>query len=259
MNDKINLAIWRQVESTDPSATKQYKGVGGFSGTAVNATYLNRRATEIFGPMGIGWGAEIVSEYITEGAPMSHTVDGNPPILCNEKIHTLRLKLWYMLDGKRGEVEQFGHTDLVFKNKWGFQTEHEPSKKSYTDALKKCLSMLGFAADIFLGEFDDAEYREQLQTEFDIQKAEDREEMVDTKKTELIDYVSRHRDSISRAVSMSELNGIAKTALRHLERQGSIKELSRIAKNATVAINSEYENKKAELAPKREMEENETV
>lgn len=149
-----NLSIWSEVESTDPDATKQYKGVGGFSGTAVNATYLIRKATELFGPMGLGWGAEIVSEYITEGAPMTFTIVGEQPQICIEKIHTMRLKLWYMKDGKRAEVEHFGHTDLVYRNKWGFQTEKEPSKKSYTDALKKCLSMLGFAADIFLGEFE---------------------------------------------------------------------------------------------------------
>jgi len=243
-----NLSIWDEVQSTDPDATKQYKGAGGFSGTAVNATYLTKKATKLFGPMGIGWGAEIVSEYVTEGAPISWTAPDSQSIICNEKIHTMRVKLWYILDGKRGEVEHFGHTDVVYRNKFGLQTEREPSKKSFTDGLKKCLSMLGFAADVFLGEFDDPEYVEQVRTEFDIERAESRETEVINKRDELTEYVRRHLEAMKSSVSLNELNGIAKSVLRHLERQGKIRDLTAIAQNATRAINAEWERKKEELS-----------
>lgn len=49
-----NLALWDEVERTDPKFTKEYTGPGGFTGTAVNAQYLAKRATEQFGPCGTG-------------------------------------------------------------------------------------------------------------------------------------------------------------------------------------------------------------
>src|SRR5690606_38566706 len=81
-----NLALWRSVEKTDPQYAKPFSRGGGFRGTAVNGTYLARKATEAFGPMGIGWGLEILDEAIMEGAPLDG--QGN-----HEKIHKVRVKL----------------------------------------------------------------------------------------------------------------------------------------------------------------------
>ena len=39
-------------------------------------------------------------------------------------------------------------------------------KKATTDGLTKCLSFLGFNADIFLGKFDDCKYVQQVTEEF---------------------------------------------------------------------------------------------
>jgi len=64
MND--NLKLWRAVEKTDPSLTKNFSRGGGFQGTAINPTSLVMRATEMFGPPGIGWGYEIVKEEMME-------------------------------------------------------------------------------------------------------------------------------------------------------------------------------------------------
>ena len=64
-----NTSIWERVQSTDPKFTKNYKGAGGFSGTAINATYLVKKATEQFGPLGSGWGYEIVEERFDAGGP----------------------------------------------------------------------------------------------------------------------------------------------------------------------------------------------
>ena len=47
-----NMRIWDQVDTTDPSATKNFTGMGGFKGTAIKPTYLMRKATEVFGPCG---------------------------------------------------------------------------------------------------------------------------------------------------------------------------------------------------------------
>lgn len=154
-----NLTLWQTVEKTDPQFTKPFSRGGGFRGTATNATYLAKKATEVFGPMGIGWGLEIVDEALMDGAPLD--AQGN-----HEKIHKVRVKLWYKLNGERGEVVQFGQTVFVGRNKNGLFTDEEAPKKSLTDAMSKCLSLLGFSADIHLGRFDDNKYVNDLQQEF---------------------------------------------------------------------------------------------
>jgi recombination DNA repair RAD52 pathway protein len=154
-----NLSLWQIVEKTDPQYTKPFSRGGGFRGTATNATYLAKKATEVFGPMGIGWGLEILDEAVMEGAPLD--AQGNL-----EKIHKVRVKLWYRLDGERGEVVQFGQTTFVGRNRNGLFTDEEAPKKSLTDAMSKCLSLLGFSADIYLGRFDDNKYVNDLQQEF---------------------------------------------------------------------------------------------
>lgn len=155
-----NLAIWKNVEKTDPAYTKGFSRGGGFRGTSTNATYLARRATEQFGPMGIGWGVEIVDEELMQGAPIDE--HGT-----HEIIHKVRVKLWYMLDGQRGEIVQFGQTSFVGKNRNGLFTDEEAPKKSLTDGMSKCLSLLGFSADIHLGRYDDNKYVAEVKREFE--------------------------------------------------------------------------------------------
>lgn len=153
-----NLALWNAVQETDPTYTKSFTRGGGFRGTATNATYLAKKATEQFGPCGIGWGLEIMHEEYVQGAPI--LMDG--AAVCHNIIHVLRVKLWYVRDGQRGEIVQFGQTQMVGKNSSGLYTDEEAPKKSLTDAMSKCLSLLGFAADIHLGLYDDNKYVENL-------------------------------------------------------------------------------------------------
>lgn len=164
-----NTDLWQAVEKTDPAFTKQFSRGGGFKGTATNATYLARKATEQFGPCGIGWGVQVVDEEVIEGAPL--LLEGI--VVAHERIHKVRAKLWYKRGGERGEVEQFGQTQMVGKNKNGFFTDEEAPKKSLTDAMSKCLSLLGFSADIHLGLYDDNKYVASLQAEFAPRVSED--------------------------------------------------------------------------------------
>jgi hypothetical protein len=158
-----NTALWQAVEKTDPAFTKQFSRGGGFKGTATNATYLARKATEQFGPCGTGWGVNVVDEEIITGAPH---LGADGQVIAYDLIHKVRACLWYVRDGQRGEVEQFGQTQIVGKNKNGFYTDEEAPKKSLTDAMSKCLSLLGFSADIHLGLYDDNKYVATLQAEF---------------------------------------------------------------------------------------------
>ena len=150
-----HMSLWDSVQETNPKYTKTFKRAGGFSGTAVNATYVARRLTEAFGPAGIGWGVTIHEERILEGAPI-RTQDGQ--VIAQTMIHVLRCGLWYELNGKKGEVQQFGQTTFVGQNKYGAFTDEEAPKKSLTDAMTKCASLLGVAADIHLGLYDDNKY-----------------------------------------------------------------------------------------------------
>lgn len=158
-----NTTLWQAVEKTDPKFTKGFSRGGGFKGTATNATYLARKATEQFGPCGTGWGINVLNEECFTGAPH---LNSEGQVIAHDVIHKVHARLWYIVDGKRGEVEQFGQTQIVGKNKNGFYTDEEAPKKSLTDAMTKCLSLLGFSADIHLGLYDDNKYVAQLQAEF---------------------------------------------------------------------------------------------
>lgn len=153
-----NLEIWDQVEKTDPSATKNFNRGGGFKGTATNPTYLARKATSLFGPYGIGWGMDLLSSEFVQG----HIFDemGN-----REVVHVELWRLWYKTGDEKGEVSHYGQTTFVGKNKYGPFTDEEAPKKTKTDAMTKCLALLGFSADIHSGKYDDVKYVNDLMQE----------------------------------------------------------------------------------------------
>jgi hypothetical protein len=65
------------------------------------------------------------------------------------------------LDGKRGVIEQMGQTRAEYTSAGGKHiVDEDAPKKSVTDGMVKCLSMLGFAGDIFSGQWDDSKYVE---------------------------------------------------------------------------------------------------
>lgn len=150
-----NLALWESVQATDPNYTKAFNRSGGFRGTAINHTYQQKRATQAFGPKGLGWGSKILDEKYAEGAPIVHPQHG---VIGREVIHVVRIELWYLREGQRGSVEAFGQTTFVGSNKHGTFTDEEAPKKSLTDAESKALASLGFSADVHLGLFDDSKY-----------------------------------------------------------------------------------------------------
>jgi hypothetical protein len=247
-----NLKLWGAVDQTDPEYTKGYKGAGGFTGTSINAMYLIKKATEQFGPVGIGWGWSVLDERFDKGAPIAHFIDVNGEKKATlsdhcESVHTLKLELWYKLGDQVGKVVGYGQTAMVFSNKYGYQTETEPAKKSLTDAIKKCLSMIGFSADIFLGEYDDPNYISQAQAEIQLKKADDREAEIEAQRNELLDYINRHLESLRTALSVHEVNGIARTSLRYLERRKAMQDMKALAEKGIAAIGREAEARKLSL------------
>lgn len=155
-----NLELWAKVEKTPVEHTKEISGKS-YKGNSPKPHYLIRKATETFGPAGIGWGFHVVDERIEEGAG-------------GEKLHIARVKVWYKWKGERGEVEHIGGTQFsgIRSNGKPFTDEDAP-KKSVTDALVKALSMIGFAGDIFLGRYDDSKYVSDLKEEARERKREE--------------------------------------------------------------------------------------
>jgi hypothetical protein len=147
-----NLELWQSVEKTPPAQTKAITGKS-YSGTSPKPYYLVQKATETFGPCGIGWGFVIVDERIEDGAG-------------GERLSIARVKVWYEWNGKRGEVEHIGGTQFSGTRSSGKPfTDEDAPKKSVTDALIKALSMIGFAGDIFMGRYDDSKYVNELKDE----------------------------------------------------------------------------------------------
>ena len=153
-----NKALWNTVFMTDPKAVKPITGKQ-YNGNSPKPYWLIDRATEVFGPVGIGWRCTVKSERFER---LSET----------DVLHVAVVSVWYVFDGKRSETfDQMGGTKAAYKTaKGSLMVDEDAGKKSVTDGMVKCLSMIGFAGDIFSGRWDDSKYVEQAAREFDPQR-----------------------------------------------------------------------------------------
>ena len=139
-----NMKLWQSVCVTDPRAVKPITGKQ-YKGNSPKPYWVIQRATEVFGPCGLGWGVQIISERFERFG--------------DEALHIAHVKVWYLQDGVRGEIEQMGQTRAAYTSAAGKHiVDEDAPKKSATDGMVKCLSMLGFAGDIFSGQWDDSKY-----------------------------------------------------------------------------------------------------
>lgn len=228
MSDK-NMQIWNQVEKTDTRYTKDAK-VGGQQITSLNGTAMIMKATEVFGPAGFGFGWTVLEERFDKGAEMFVGEGEKRSSLGFELNHTVKIQFWAMLDGKRGEFEQYGCTPYLYKSKYGTTTDGEAPKKSLTDAIKKSLSMLGFSADVFLGLFDDRDYVSQLKDEQKVEQAEDKIAEEEKQKQERLDYIKSVIESLQTAKSPNELKAFHDVAVRRLTARNDNAAVTRIAR-----------------------------
>lgn len=221
-----NMKIWRSVMRTDPRYTKDLAGAG-FEGTSINAEYMFMRATEIFGPIGTGWGFEVLEDRMIPGAPMSEAIYEDKKFICNrilrdsdgslitELNHSIKISFWYLSHtGTAERFEAYGATPYMYKTKSGIRCDGEAQKKSLTDAIKKALSLLGFSADVWLGLYDQAEYKQENAIEFDIRNASDKAEDVTRIRKELDEKFKLNTDSMRSAVTPNEVSGIASSLTR---------------------------------------------
>ena len=223
-----NLRIWSLVDKTAPSATKRAK-VGGQDITSLNGTAMIMKATEVFGPVGIGFGWEVIEERFDKG-PDILGGEGGAVVIGKDQQHTVRIRFWFKQGDERGEFESYGCTPFSYKSKYGVTTDGEAPKKSLTDAIKKALSMLGFSADVFLGLFDDAEYVDKRKDEERLESAEDKQAEEERQKQERLDYIQSVLHTMAGAQSANELKQLHDAAVRKLSTRNDDKGVKRIAR-----------------------------
>lgn len=221
-----NMHIWDQVEKTDPSATKEAT-VSGQKITSIKGQYMIKRATEVFGPVGIGWGWRVIEERFDQGGEVRKDTG---EVIGHEVGHTVRICLWFESNGKRGEVEQYGCTPFTYKSKWGVTTDTEAPKKSLTDAVKKALAMLGFSADIFMGMYDDRDYVAQRAEEEAIVAAEDKEAEIERQKQERLDWLRDCLANMDAAPSEHALKALHAKYVRDATRRNETSFVTRLAR-----------------------------
>ncbi len=143
-----NMKLWQEVCVTDPAAVKPITGKS-YKGNSPKPYWIIQRATEVFGPVGIGWGVTVKSERFERLS--EHDV-----------LHVAVVSVWFVRDGKRSETfDQMGGTKACYMTgKGSLMVDEDAGKKSVTDGMVKCLSMIGFAGDIFSGMWDDSKYVE---------------------------------------------------------------------------------------------------
>ncbi len=240
-----NMRIWEQVEKTDTRFTKKAK-VGGQDITSLSGTAMIMKATEVFGPAGIGFGWRVLEERFDPGIEVFSGEGDKRVRLGMTSNHTVRIAFWFVLDGQRGEIESYGCTNYIYKASYGMITDGEAPKKSLTDAIKKALSALGFSADVFLGLHDDANYLEQLNDELAIERAEDKVAEEERQKQERLDYIKSVIDTMAGAQSSRELKQIHDVAVRKLA--------ARRDNSAVTRITREYEEQKPRFDQPAEQE-----
>lgn len=140
-NERGTLDLWNRFADIDPKFTKKITGKP-YQGTSPSPQYVIRCLTEMFGPVGVGFGWSVTSE-------------GFQP-LGEEILHWCRIRFWH--GSPENGYEAYGQTKALMNTRNGQMSDEDAPKKSLTDAIVKAASHIGIAANIFLGRWDDQKY-----------------------------------------------------------------------------------------------------
>lgn len=183
-----NLAIWNQVEKTSSKNVKPVTN-GGRTYSSINPTSQKKKATEVFGAYGQGWGIEPESERYEYKEFNGGTI-----------LIIYRATMFYKFNGETGRLPISASEKLAYVTDGGrgyLRIDDEAEKKVRTNATTKGLSELGFNADIFLGQWDDAEYKAMRDMEDHLARTENFE--VEQKKgiDELRVWINREMETLA--------------------------------------------------------------
>lgn len=128
-----NMEIYEQGRAVPKEAQKSFNN-GRFQGTDINPMWRIKKMTELFGPCGIGWYYEVLSERAEEHGDVT--------------IAVVDLNLYIRANGEWSKpIYGTGGNVLLKKG----QTSDEGYKMALTDALSVACKALGIGADIYFG------------------------------------------------------------------------------------------------------------
>ena len=217
-----NMELWREAFTTDPKAVKPITGKT-YKGNSPKPYWLIQRATELFGPVGIGWGCTVRGERFER-------------IGEHDVLHVAVVSVWYLWEGKRTECfDQMGGTKAAYMTAAGkLMVDEDAGKKSVTDGMVKCLSMIGLAGDIFSGRWDDSKYVEGASAHYRAKAMED-----DPQRAE---WLLEQRDLIMAAPNVGALRTTLSCAITFATEQDD--------SAAVDQLNAWAEDKRAQAKPK---------
>ena len=126
-----NMDIYNAGRAVPPEAQKAFNN-GKFSGTDINPMWRIKTMTELFGPCGIGWYYEVLSERAEEHGDVT--------------IAVVDLNLYIRVNGEWSRpIYGTGGNVLLRKG----STSDEGYKMALTDALSVACKALGIGADIY--------------------------------------------------------------------------------------------------------------
>ena len=136
-----NMMFYEAGRAVPVEAQKEFSN-GRFSGTDINPMWRIKKMTELFGPCGIGWYYEVLSERCEEHGD-------------NDTIAIVDLNLYIKVDGECSKPI-YGTGGNVIKRmirKPGKEDRIDVSDEGYkmalTDALSVACKALGIGADIY--------------------------------------------------------------------------------------------------------------
>lgn len=206
-NDQNPLELWNRVCETDPNFTKEARK-GAYKFTCIAPMYQFKKATEVFGPQGIGWGVEPDSEAFAE-SKYADTV-----ILSYDAI------LFYKFDGQIGRISIHATEKVCYITDAGkgyLKIDDEVRKKVVTNAKTKGLSELGFSADVFMGMFDDPNYVDYRRTEAYIDNAEDQEKALRELREDLLKWLKNEIGVYAQINTVQAMQSVYATHKKRLE------------------------------------------
>ena len=217
---KNNLELWNSVKKTDAEFTKKVSQRGGY--TAVSPQYQLQEATKAFGPYGMGFGFESCEMDYSQ-------LDALGLVL-------VKAVFFYVREGNR--------YTFPLNNAWpvkqGSRVDPDFAKKAETNTMSKALSKLGFSADVFMGQFDDAEYVNMISSEQAIEKAEDKIAEEERQKAEYREKCAKELHLVSTASNANELQKLFTGYVRRANLRND--------KDHVLALIKSKDNRKGELA-----------
>lgn len=211
---KDSMAIWNRHKKTNPDHTKRVNQRGGY--TAINPMHQAEIATREFGPYGFGWWvSDLDYELIDTEKPSNDKQIEKSYSLC------LNCKFNYRHEGG---VQSFPvSADMPFKH------GQDCYKKLRTECQSKALSLLGFNADIYQGNWESNEYVEARRREFgdqETRRAKGLQAIAEASSIEIVNRLKDHilteqRNEVITLKMASELLDAANKRIEQMEAQSN--------------------------------------